>query len=253
MAKREKPTDDVRIGQITAQWAEHNHLYVAYQKTLESTNDSAKEEAFEDTLMTEALCVYVTDSQTAGRGRGENTWEEGSAGGALLSSWSFLTAAKPQPTVSCLVGLALYRAASSTWPFLPWNLKAPNDLYLGDKKVAGLLLETVSQEKQRRFIVGLGLNVFSSPSGLKTASSLAASLPEGVPLLGQDWTAFLDRWLFELTDAVSRSEEPLTPTDQYSLLMALNFHPLLKTKYKSVAADGSLTFTDGSVVHWSNI
>lgn len=253
MAKKEKPTDDVRIGQITAQWAEHNHLYVAYQKTLPSTNDSAKEEAFEDTLLNEPLCLYLADQQSAGRGRGENTWDEGHVGGALLSSWSFLTVATPQPTVSCLVGLALYRAASSTWPFLPWNLKAPNDLYLADKKVAGLLLETVSQEDQRRFIVGLGLNVFSAPTGIKKAGTLAAALPEGVPLLGQDWTAFLDRWLFELTDAVSRSEEPLTPTDQYSLLMALNFHPLLKQKYQSVEPDGSLVFADGTRIHWSEI
>ena len=251
MAK-ESPTDDIRIGEITAKWAENNHVYVAYQKSVESTNDLAKEEAFEDALMSEALCLYVTDHQTKGRGRGERQWDEGATGGALLCSWSYMVAAKPQPTLSCLAGLAVYRAASSTWPFLPWNLKAPNDLYIADKKVAGLLIENVSREDETRLIIGLGLNVFSKP-GLPTAISLAESLPEGVPLLGQDWSAFMDRLLFELTDAVSHCEEPLTPTDQYSLLMALNFHPLLKEKYQSVDADGSLTFVSGKKAHWSQL
>lgn len=249
---KESPTDDIRIGEITAKWAENNHVYVAYQKSTESTNDTAKDEAFEEALMAEALCLYVTDHQTHGRGRGQNLWDEGAGGGALLSSWSYLVGGKPQPTLSCMAGLALYRAASATWPFLPWNLKAPNDLYIADKKVAGLLIENVSKEDETRLIVGLGLNVFSRPK-MATAISLAESLPEGVPLLGQDWSSFLDRFLFELTDAVSHCEEPLTPTDQYSLLMALNFHPLLKEKYQSVDADGSLTFISGKKSHWSQL
>ncbi|WII72274.1 biotin synthetase [Bdellovibrio sp. 22V] len=240
------PLADIRIGQITSQWAENNHLFVSYKSQQDSTNALAKSEAFEENLLQESLCLYLTDHQTAGRGRGKNTWLDAQPGSSLLSSWSFLLSVKPQPTTACLVGLAVYRACTATWPFLPWNLKAPNDIYIGDKKVAGILLETLVQGDDVRLIVGFGFNVTASPE-LETATSLIESLPTGVPLLGQDYLAFLDRFLFELTDAVSHCEEQLSPTDQLSLLMALNFHPLLKEKYTGLEADGSLHIGDKKI------
>lgn len=251
MAK-DNPVSDIRIGQVTSQWAEGNHLYVAYQKEMTSTNAIAKEEAFAENLMEESLCLYVTDHQTAGRGRGKNTWIDARPGSSLLSSWSYLLGVKPQPTTSCLVGLAVYRACSTTWPFLAWNLKAPNDIYIGDKKVAGILLENVAQGDEVRLIVGLGLNVTGSPEDVDTATSLIESLPAGAPLLGQDYMAFLDRLMFELTDAVSHAEESLSPTDQLSLLTALNQHPLLKEKYTGMEADGSLLIGDKKI-NWSTL
>lgn len=246
------PLADIRIGHITSQWAEGNHLYVSYSKEMESTNSLAKEEAFAENLMEESLCLYVTDHQTAGRGRGKNSWLDARPGSSLLTSWSFLLGIKPQPTTSCLIGLAIYRACSTTWPFLPWNLKAPNDIYLGEKKVAGILLENVAQGDEVRLIIGLGLNVTASPDEVETSTSLVESLPTGAPLLGQDFMAFLDRLLFELTDAVSHAEESLSPTDQLSLLTALNQHPLLKEKYTGMEADGSLWVNDKKI-NWTSL
>lgn len=236
----ESPAAEIKIGKITSQWAENNHVFVSYQAQIDSTNSLAKEEAFVEELLAESLCLYVTDHQTAGRGRGQNTWIDSRPGSSLLSSWSYLLGTKPQPTTSCLVGLAVYRACSATWPFLPWNLKAPNDIYIGDKKVAGILLENVIQGDEVRLIIGLGFNVTSSPEAVPTATSLIEELPPGAPLLGQDYTAFLDRLLFELTVAVSHCEEQLSPTDQLSLLTALNQHPLLEEIYSGMQADGSL-------------
>lgn len=247
----ESPVTDIRIGHLTSQWAENNHLYVNYSAEQESTNAQAKEEAFHESFLQEALCLYVTDHQTAGRGRGKNTWSS-RPGTALLSSWSFLINIKPQPTTSCLIGLALYRACSTTWPFLDWNLKAPNDIYIGEKKVAGILLENLMQGEDVRLIVGIGMNIISSPKEVDTSTSLFAALPEGAPLLGQDYMSFLDRLLFELTDAVSHCEELLSSTDRLSLLQALNRHPLLKENYSQLDADGSLWINDKKI-HWSEL
>lgn len=248
----DSPLNDIRIGDVSAKWAERNQLYVSFHKALNSTNDLAKREAFEENLLQESLCLYLTDHQTEGRGRGSNTWTQDRPGGALISSWSYLIGTKPQPTTSCLVGLAVYRACSTTWPFLPWNLKAPNDIYIANKKVAGLLIENVIQDDETRLIIGLGFNVISSPQEVGNSTSLAEALPSGVPLLGQDWMAFLDRLMFELTDAVSHCEEQLSPTDQCSLLMALNLHPLLKEKFTLIDPDGSLV-TATKKIPWSVI
>lgn len=248
----DSPLNDIRIGHVTSQWAEGNHVFVTYKAEMDSTNAVARAEAFEESLMEESLCLYLTDHQTAGRGRGKNTWTAARPGSALLSSWSFLLGEKPQPTTSCLIGLAVYRACQTTWPYLAWNLKAPNDIYIGSKKVAGILIENLMQGMDVRLIVGLGLNVTSSPEEVDIASSIVEQLPKGVPLLGQDYTAFLDRLLFEMTHAISHCEEPLSATDRLSLLMALNQHPLLKEKYTGMKADGSLLIGEKQI-NWSEL
>ncbi len=242
---------DIQIGHVTSQWAEGNQLYVSYEPSQKSTNALAKEEAFGESMSQEPLCLYLTDHQTAGRGRGTHTWTDARPGSSLLSSWSYLLKTKPQPTASCLVGLALYRACASTWPFLNWNLKAPNDIYVDDKKIAGILLESVLQGNEVRLIVGIGMNFTARPE-LDIATCLMEELPSGAPLLGQDYMAFLDRLLFELTDAVSHAEEPLSTTEQLSLLSALNLHPPLAEKYTAMSADGSLYIGDKKI-HWSTL
>jgi len=247
---QDSPLTDIRLGEVTKKWAENNHIYVHYEKATGSTNDIAKTKAFDEALMEEALCLFLTDHQTAGRGRGKNTWIDHKPGSTLLSSWGYLLNAKPQPTTSCLVGLAVYRALSTTWPFLDWNIKAPNDIYIGEKKVAGILLESVIQGDEVRIVVGLGVNVLSSPEEILTSGSVLESLPPGVPLLGQDWTACLDRLLFEITDAISHCEDALSPSDQYSLLMALNNHPLLKEQYTGLEPNGTLITASGNKINW---
>lgn len=249
---QDSPLSEIRIGQVTSQWAENNHLFVSYKSQEDSTNRIAKDEAFEENICEESLCLYITDHQTAGRGRGQSTWLDSTPGSSLLSSWSYLLKIKPQPTTACLVGLAVYRACVTTWPFLSWSLKAPNDIYIGKQKVAGILLESIVQGDNVRLIVGLGLNVTASPEEISTATSLLESLPEGAPLLGQDYLAFLDRLLFELTDAVSHADEPLSTTDQLSLLQALNRFPLLKEPYTGMNHLGSL-FVEDKEIPWSSL
>ena len=126
------------IYETTAEWAVTAGLVCISIPEITSTNDLAKDQAFEET---EALSLYVTDHQTKGRGRGVKTWTDDEEGTALLSSWSFLLLKAPQPVLAPTLGLALFKAAQSTWLGLPWSLKAPNDLYLGDKKIAGLTNE----------------------------------------------------------------------------------------------------------------
>ena len=249
----DSPLNDIRIGEVSKKWAESNQLYVHHEKSLSSTNDIAKSEAFNEALLPEALCLFLADQQSAGRGRGKNSWIGGQPGHALLSSWSYLLMAKPQPITSCLMGLAVYRALAATWPFLSWSLKAPNDIYIGEKKVAGILLETILQGDEVRIVVGIGLNVLSSPPEITTAGSILGSMPRGIPLLGHDWTSFLDRLLYELTDALSSCESPLNPPARMSLLKALNDNPNLGEYFESVAADGTMITASGKTILWSEL
>lgn len=249
---QESPLSDIRIGQITHQWAQAQKIPSRHFTTIDSTNLKARSEAFLESSFEEQLILYVAESQSAGKGRGPNSWSNADAGSQLLSTWSFMLEQPPHPTVSPMIGLSLYRAAVSTWPFLDWSLKAPNDLYIGDKKVAGLLLETQSQGADHRLLIGLGLNVIAKPEALDTATSLVQALPADAPLLAEDWISFLERLVFEFSFALQLSAEPLNSTSIQALLTALNRHPLLKEQYTALDSSGNLT-TPARKISWQEL
>lgn len=233
--------DEILIGQVTHQWAQKQNISSHYYKIIDSTNLKAKAEAFNETSFNEQLILYIAEAQSAGKGRGQNTWANAPLKGSqLLSTWSFMINSSPHPTLSPMMGLALYRASVSTWPFLNLNLKAPNDLYIDDKKIAGLLLETVSQGEDHRLLIGLGLNVFSTPDAVSGATSLTQQLSERTPLLAQDWISFLERFLFEISFSLQLAFEPMNSTSTMALLTALNKHPLLKETYTELDEFGNL-------------
>ena len=245
----DSPLNDIRIGQVCHEWAQTQKIKSFYFSEIASTNTKAKTEAFADDTLAEHLILYFADSQTAGRGRGTNTWSTATPGSQLLSTWSFMFGEHVQPILSPLVGLALYKASLTTWPLLDFNLKAPNDLYIGTKKIGGVLLETVSQGDDIRLLLGLGLNVLASPSDLNFATNLVSELPKAAPLLAQDWITFLERFIFEVSIAIQLSAEPMDSTVCTTLLFALNKHPHLKEKYTGVESDGSLV-SDTKKLNW---
>lgn len=236
------------IFETTVDWAERAGLACVAEPAMASTNDLAKANAFKED---EPLALYVTDHQTAGRGRGSNSWTDKGEGRFLLSSWSFQLLQAPQPVLAPALGLALYKAASSTWLGFRWSLKAPNDLYLDDRKVAGLLIESVQEGANQRLIVGLGLNVMSKPD-LPQAGSILQRVP-AEEISPEIWRQFLDRLLLELTSALLLTEMNLQPSQRRGLLHALNRFPLLKTSYSEVLADGGLQLEDGKTVSWFDL
>lgn len=235
---QDTPLNDIQIGFVTGEWAKSQNIKTYYQKKIDSTNTWGKKEAFTEESFNENLIVYLTDEQTAGRGRGQNTWENAKTGSQLFSTWSFLAEEFPKPSLTARIGLALYKAATSTWPFLHFSLKSPNDLFLNQKKVAGLLVETLQQGDDLRILVGLGLNVFLHPNSITQATCLLENLPKGLPLLAEDWMTFLERFLYELSLAIQMSNEPLDSTTKLSLLYSLNQNPNLKEKITTLNENG---------------
>ncbi len=248
----DSPLNDIRIGRVSHDWAQTQKIKSFYFPQTDSTNNKAKSEAFSEEALSEHLILYFTESQTAGRGRHQNTWSNAHPGSQLLSTWSFMLQEPVQPVLSPLAGLALFKAAAVTWPFLNFNLKAPNDLYIGPKKLAGLLLETVSQGDDLRLLIGLGLNVLLNPDDIENSTNLVTELPKAAPLLAQDWITFLERFIFEISLAIQLSAEPLDSTTCMSLLFALNKHPHLIEKYTSVESDGSLV-DSYKKINWSDL
>ena len=120
-----------------------------------STNDWLKQRAVELPVGT----VVFTESQTAGRGRRENRWIA-PRGKDLMFSLLLQPAAPLEkwPRITTLAALASCKAIEAELPLQP-RIKWPNDVYLDNLKVSGLLAETASTPNGMFLILGIGLNI----------------------------------------------------------------------------------------------
>ncbi|HMK11835.1 MAG TPA: biotin--[acetyl-CoA-carboxylase] ligase [Acidimicrobiales bacterium] len=103
--------------------------------------------------------VLVADHQTAGRGRLGRRWEA-PAGSSLLASLLFHAASADRlHRYTQAVALAAVEACQRV-AGIEASLKWPNDLLVGDRKVAGVLAETAPLSSGAlAVVVGIGLNV----------------------------------------------------------------------------------------------
>lgn len=119
---------------------------------LRSTNDHAIELRKCGELF--APAVVLTGHQTAGRGRGTNTWW--SKQGSITVTFVLAAGDKVEPHQLPLVaGLAVRNAAAELTGDPDVALKWPNDVLYEGKKLAGLLCERVRGAD----LVGIGINV----------------------------------------------------------------------------------------------
>ncbi len=125
---------------------------------VESTNNYASRLVLSDAA--DEGTVVLTQFQKKGRGQGKNSWES-EAGKNLLASIilfpRFLSAGK-QFLLSKIVSLGLVEFLERKTEGV--SIKWPNDIYVGDKKIAGILIEnTVKGSNLFSSVLGIGLNL----------------------------------------------------------------------------------------------
>ena len=123
-----------------------------------STNTAAMAAAAEGS--TEGS-VFLAEEQTAGRGRGANTWQSPRSTGIYCSA--VLRPKLPPSDVlvlSLAAGLAVQSAIQQVDSRVSADLKWPNDVLIDGKKVCGILTEMNAEATRVRYIVvGVGINV----------------------------------------------------------------------------------------------
>ncbi|RME44234.1 MAG: biotin--[acetyl-CoA-carboxylase] ligase [Caldilineae bacterium] len=148
---------------------------VLYYDQLDSTNTELKRLA--DVGAPEGTLV-IADEQLAGRGRFERRWLA-PPGSSLLTSLLFRPTFLPPDRVqyiTMLCALAAVDAIAATTG-VSVELKWPNDLLYGGRKLAGLLTElSFAGERLDWVVVGLGLNVNVDFSALVASSQAYAAL-----------------------------------------------------------------------------
>jgi BirA family transcriptional regulator, biotin operon repressor / biotin---[acetyl-CoA-carboxylase] ligase len=124
----------------------------------------------------EGLCI-VAREQTAGRGRQERVWISPPGAGLYCS-----TILRPRlhlhtwPLLTLAAAVAVHDALLAAYD-LRTDIKWPNDILAGERKLCGILAETVEAARGRACIMGIGINLSDRafPAELReTATSVEA-------------------------------------------------------------------------------
>jgi BirA family biotin operon repressor/biotin-[acetyl-CoA-carboxylase] ligase len=185
------------------------HLHHFYK--IGSTNTAAMAAAAEGVP---EGSVFLAEEQTAGRGRGANSWQSPRSTG-IYCSVILRPALAPADVLalSLAAGLSVQAAIREVDSRVEVDLKWPNDVLLNGKKVCGILTEMNAEATRVRYIVvGIGINVnqASFPKDLPATSLRLAT--------GSEWSRVelagallksLDREYRQLVDDADSKESIL--------------------------------------------
>ena len=152
--------------QINQELIQQHHPIDWNIQTMESTtstNDLAKIYANHNST---TPAIFISEEQTAGRGRLGRTFVSPSKTGLYISLCLFPTIAlEDLSLITCATAVACIETLEQlTCKSL--NIKWVNDLFYQDKKVGGILTEVISDfesQQVQSLIVGMGINLIDSP------------------------------------------------------------------------------------------
>ena len=171
-----------------------------FEHTLTSTNLVLKDMARQGAPHG---CTCLCEMQTAGRGRMDRTWSSPEGQGVWLSVLLRpRMQAEDAPLITFCCALAMAEAVRSVTG-LDAQIKWPNDLVLGGKKLCGILLEMGFDAQGYYVVAGTGLNVRAGAYPPELAHQ-ATSIEEhgAVPNRG----AIVGKYLAALEDALAAVE-----------------------------------------------
>lgn len=166
---------DLLLPKEIKRYLKTNHIgqEIEYWRIIDSTNRRARELASRGAA---PGTVVVAGKQTGSRGRGKNQWF--SPAGGIWFSVILKPKIIPQlaAVFTLLASLAVVRGIQEV-SSVSLKIKWPNDIYLEDRKLAGILTEISAEMDQVNFIVaGIGINAkvdsISFPDEIKKTAAV---------------------------------------------------------------------------------
>ncbi len=197
--------------------------------------------------------------QTAGKGQESNSWDSDPGENVLMTIIlypDFLEISR-QFNLSMTIALGISDFLKSLLPAHVIRIKWPNDIYIGDKKIGGILINNEVMGTQfKHVIAGMGINVnqtvFSeeipNPVSLKLLTGHTNDIDKLVLLLSEN--------LLRRSAQLRREEEHLIIQDYHSLLLGMGewkeyiyLNKKIRAKVTGVNEFGRLMLeTDGDLI-----
>ncbi|HQO88459.1 MAG TPA: biotin--[acetyl-CoA-carboxylase] ligase [Chitinophagales bacterium] len=183
--------------------------FLIHLPSVDSTNTYAKEHLSKRTPIDGT--VILADEQYAGRGQAGNIWQSTPGENltfSIIYKTDFLQAAA-QFGLNMAISLGIRTAVAEIIgqqgrQHMNVSIKWPNDIYIDDKKVAGILIEnTISGMYLKHSIIGIGLNVNQQDfAELTRATSLRRELDKSMERISvlKEVLAAIERYFFLLKE-----------------------------------------------------
>lgn len=221
-----------------------NKIYVF--KSIDSTNNYAKQLLENSDLKLLDKTLIVAESQTAGRGRlGRKFYSPAKTG----IYFSLIHVPKEKITnpakITAFTAVALNRVIKRLYKVEP-KIKWINDLFLDGKKIAGILTEGFVNYKTgfiEAGIIGIGINIQNSTEGFpEEISKIAGSIQKGKNsfVSRNEFVAALAEEVFSILNESSESVLKEYKNDLFLLGTKIKVNPIIDDKnsvYEATAID----------------
>lgn len=185
---------------------------------IESTNTEAINQARRGAV--EGLCILARE-QTAGRGRHGRIWVSEKDAGLYFS-----LVLRPKieirllPLITLMTAVAVHNSIEKAFQ-IECDIKWVNDIHVQNKKICGILAETVETEKGLAVIVGIGINLKStnfppelaeSATSIETETGKTPNVELFLPIL----TSFLEKYCDLLYQDAEKIRQEWSARSSYS-------------------------------------
>ena len=192
---------------------------IIYYHSTNSTNDDIWNLYSEKN---ESNIVVITDNQTNGRGRSNNTWF--SKPGHSITCSFLLKAIFPRKQFNLhaiLIPLAVIKGIKN-FLSIDLSIKWPNDIMYKNKKLGGILIESKLNNNTYIFNIGIGINVNEQLSDFPfdlQSSSISLREIKGSPIQREPLLGYI---LNELDNYINNKDEDILIHDWMNYCMHIN-------------------------------
>ena len=217
------------------------NIYFVHKNKISSTMDFARKFF----ILKNKILIVLSDIQTSGRGRLNNSWKS-KYGNIFLTIKMF-----PEKKVKNFFELSILSCLAIKKTIKNFNIddvffKWPNDIYINNSKVGGILIEIDTDGKNTFCLIGIGINLVSSPNIKNYKTSFlqkynkSIKKKEFVKLLVENIISFYDKW---------NSNKNLKLIDQYkkslmyigkNIIININNNNSIKGKFIDLTKEGYL-------------
>ena len=203
-----------------------------FYKSLENTNDTTKRIFDSNKSQNVAL---LSLKQNSGRGRSNKIWL--SKEGDLTCSFlvNFQTTVNKLGQINLWFTNKVFIVLKKLNPELNLKIKWPNDIYLDEKKLGGILVETtILRGHVNYFLFGVGINLVSSPKNQSYPTTSLANFSKNVSPL----KLFLEISKILTVNFYELKNSSLLVVDENFLKNFKDFEKIIKIKFKKKTLEG---------------
>lgn len=151
---------------LLSQWVQKKNGLMSFPWVCSST----QEQAYNLLMQDRAIGFSAVEYQLQGRGRRGTRWHSGFSQNICFSISKRMAGEIDTTKISLSLGLVIVQVLRTMYPDIATMVKWPNDIYIGSRKLGGIIVESQNSGEEQVLVVGVGLNLYAKNLALHAVS-----------------------------------------------------------------------------------